>query len=408
MNKVFEDHVFYERLARWGEKNEVTPDNADLEKETVSYFESLGIQPKRAVELWGKLVEDWRIDKSSVEKKIWALKHGFLPDKISLFNLTDENFTDYLSDYDYFIMHPLNNHFAFWINDKITLKYMLQKPLCINKEKGIYMDLMPEYYLYIENDGHYSYLMDAPDDIERDENFLYNLLRKKQILALKPSRGEGGMGFIRLEFTDGDIVLNGKTVSLNEWNECKDKLDGYIVTEYVIQHHELAEICPTSACTLRVVTCKTNHHYDGGETNILLNYARFGTSKSGSTSNLSTGGVGVRYDWNTGLYDESFYLYPQYSADGKTVVLDHYPDDGVSLKGKKLPNWELVRDSVYSVCELMSSLDFFGFDILITEDGVKICEINSMPSIGYEQLISGPLLKNKVAAEFFENKLFCK
>lgn len=403
MNKVFEDNVFYEKLARWGEKNEVTPDNADLEKEAVSYFESLGIQPKRAVELWEELIGYWKNEKSSVEKKIWALRRGFLPDKISLFKLTEDNFSDYLSDYNYFIMHPLNNHFAFWINDKLTLKYMLQKPLCINKEKGIYMDLMPEYYLYIENDGHYSYLMDAPDNIARDESFLYNLLKEKLILALKPSRGEGGCGFYKLEYLDDTIILNGNKLSMDEWDDFKDKLSGYIVTEYVMQHHELAEICPTSACTLRVVTCKTNRHYDGGKTEVLISYARFGTEKSKNTSNLSAGGVGVKFDFDTGEYADCMYR-KGVLKDGEDFKVYAHPDNGISLKGKKLPNWELVRDSVFAVCDCLSSLDYLGFDIIVTETGVKICEINSLPGIDCEQLLEGPLMKHRIGAAFFNEK----
>lgn len=403
MNKIFEDDPFYGKLSVWGEKEEVTPDNVELKKEAVSYFEGLGIQPKRAVELWEELVRLWKIEKSSVEKKIWALRRGFLPDKISLFKLTEDNFSDYLSDFNYFMMHPLNNHFAFWINDKLTLKYMLQKPLCINKEKDIYMDLMPEYYLYIENDGHYSYLMDAPDHIVRDEGFLNNLLKEKQILALKPSRGEGGSGFFVLEYNDAGICANGKTLSLEEWDDFKQKLNGYVVTEYVRQHHELEEMCSTSACTLRVVTCKTNHHFDGGKTDVIVSYARFGTKKSGKTSNLSAGGVGVKFDFYTGEYADCFYRKGELK-DGEDFKVYAHPDNGISLKGKKLPNWELVRDSVFAVCDRLSSLDYLGFDIIVTETGVKLCEINSLPGIDCEQLIECPLMKHKVGAAFYNEK----
>lgn len=161
----------------------------DVSSSFTSFFDEMGLQHKRSQYLTFLLEEAWKVSTDTFDQKLWALSKGFLPDKLQLYKLSEENYGDYLSDYDYFLIHPLNNHFAIWINDKITLKYMLQAPLCINKEKKKMMDLMPEYYLYIENDGRYSYLMDAPESIKRDGDFIMNLVKDKGILALKPSNG---------------------------------------------------------------------------------------------------------------------------------------------------------------------------------------------------------------------------
>ena len=45
-----------------------------------------------------------------------------------------------------------------------------------------------------------------------------------------------------------------------------------------------------------------------------------------------------------------------------------------------------------------------GLDIIITEDGMKLCEINSHPAIDYEQVMCGPVLKNEKVRAFFEHK----
>lgn len=43
-------------------------------------------------------------------------------------------------------------------------------------------------------------------------------------------------------------------------------------------------------------------------------------------------------------------------------------------------------------------------NIIIAEDRMKLCEINSYPAIDYEQIICGPVLSRKKVKEFFENK----
>lgn len=77
------------------------------------------------------------------EKKKWALERGFYPGRIELYGLTEKNYMNYVPDYQYFMMHPMNNHFLKWL-DKLTLKYVLNSNGC--------ECVMPEYYLYIENE----------------------------------------------------------------------------------------------------------------------------------------------------------------------------------------------------------------------------------------------------------------
>lgn len=56
------------------------------------------------------------------------------------------------------------------------------------------------------------------------------------------------------------------------------------------------------------------------------------------------------------------------------------------------------------ICQHISSLDYLGLDIIITEAGMKLCEINSHSAIDYEQIMCGPVLSRKKVKEFFEKK----
>lgn len=363
-----------------------------------------GLQKNRAIYLAKSIDEDWKINMDiSNEAKIWAMERGFLPGRMKLYGLNEQNFRDYLSDIDYFLLHPLNNHFAIWINDKLTLKYVI--PSVFHTQEGRCLSIMPEYYLYIENDGRYSYLMDSPKYILHDENYLFNLLKEKQILALKPSRGAGGHGFVKLQYVDGGIYANSKKMDKTAFDTFRDSLNGYLVTEYVSQHKALDTVWDKSVCTLRIISVKNNNKNltDGGKTNVIVSYARFGTEKSNGASNLSSGGVGIAYDFDNGRFADYFYQYLKYASDGN-IYLSEHPDTKVSLSGKRLPHWEIVRDVVYSVCDYLSSLEYFGFDLMVTDSGVKMCEINTHPSLDYEQVMCGPIWLKSAAKEFFETK----
>lgn len=334
------------------------------------------------------------------EKKKWALQRGFYPGRIELYGLTEDNYCDYIPDYQYFMLHPMNNHFLKWL-DKTTLKYVLNSNGC--------EDVMPDYYVYVENeqcDGRFTYLMDCPDDIKKDENFLMNLLKEKGILAMKPNSGtSGGLGFIKLELVEGEIKENNKPIDIKRFNEIQDSMRNYIITEYAHQHHELAAVWPDSECTLRVIMCKnpTEDRYAPTTWSCAVSYARFGTSVNGGASNLSSGGVGVGFDFETGKYKDFCIRYKRFTPDGKWM-LEKHPDTDAVWKKLGLPNWSYVKKKINDICQHISSLDYLGLDIIITEDGMKLCEINSHPAIDYEQIMCGPVLAREKVKEFFEKK----
>lgn len=344
-----------------------------------------------------KLADDEKAFAVSDEEKRWALSKGFYPGRIELYGLNKENYTEYLPDYNYFMIHPINHHFRIWINDKLSLKYTLNSNGC--------EESMPEYYLYVENSGDYTYLMDSPVDIPQDKDYIYNLLKRKGTLAIKPNSGtSGGRGFMKMEYRDGEIFENNCKISFNEFEDAIALLKNHIVTQYAYQHKELANIWPESECTLRVVMIKVpNDKYEKKEWKCIVSYARFGTSISGGASNLSSGGIGVGFDYQTGTFNEFGIRYKRFCPDGEWRCTKH-PDTSVEWKNEKLPNWDYVRNGIERICDHIASLDYLGFDVIITPAGFKLCEINTHPAADYEQVMCGPIMKKDGAAAFFEHK----
>ncbi len=344
-----------------------------------------------------KLKDDEVAFPVSTNEAEFALRHGFYPGRVALYGLNEDNVKNYLPDYNYFMLHPLNNHFLKWL-DKTTLKYVLNSNGC--------EDTMPKYYVYVENDGSYTYLMDCPDDIEKNSDFLLNLLKRFGILAMKPNSGtSGGLGFIKLELRDGVMYENNKEIDLERFEQIKASMKNYIITEYVRQHSELAKIWPDSECTLRVIMAKIpkTDPYAKAEWTCNVSYARFGTSINGGASNLSSGGIGVGFDFESGKYHDFALRYKRFCKDGQWRLASH-PDTGICFGGEGLPNWEIVKKKILDVCDHISSLDYLGLDVIITEDGMRLCEINSHPAMDYEQIMCGPALAKEKTRAFFEAK----
>ncbi len=360
----------------------------------------LGMDYKWAKMFVKKLRDDEAAFPTDEAQKRWALERGFYPGRVELYGLTEENWRQYVPDYPYFMLHPMNNHFLKWL-DKTTLKYVLNSNGCEST--------MPEYYVYVENDlcgGRFTYLMDCPNDIPKDKDFLRHLLERKKILAMKPNSGtSGGLGFIKLELRDDGLFENNKPIDTARFEEIRDAMRNYIVTEYVHQHHELAAIWPDSECTLRVIMCKdpTEDKYAATTWSCVESFARFGSVLSGGASNLSAGGVGVGFDFETGAYKDYGVRYKRFCPDGNWKI-DRHPDTGVIWKDCVLPNWAYVKQKICDVCQHLSSLDYMGLDIIISEHGMKLCEINSHPALDYSQVLGQPALTDPTVRSFYEKK----
>ena len=377
-------------------RNESNAVNTDYDKLLELVRES-GMDYKWAAMFVKKLAHDEQQYDADDATKEWALKRGFYPGRVELYGLTEENYRYYMPDYAYFMLHPINHHFRKWL-DKLTLKYVLNSSDSAPS--------MPEYYLYVENNGNYTYLMDLPKNTVKDKDFILNLLKEKGTLTIKPNSGtSGGKGFMKVEWKDNSIHINNEPTSYEEFEAIISKIGNNIVTEYCKQHSELAKIWPDSECTLRVTMVKMPYEniWDNARWHNIVSIARFGSSVSGGASNMSAGGIGVGFDFETGKFRDFGLRFRRFAEDGNIFCYEH-PDSKVRWSDFTLPNWPEVKSMIEKVCQQVSSLDYMGLDIIITEDGVKICEINSHPAIDDDQIMCHPIfLNDEDAVDFFKH-----
>ena len=76
----------------------------------------------------------------------------------------------------------------------------------------------------------------------------------------------------------------------------------------------------------------------------------------------------------------------------------HHPDTGVLIEGQ-IPLWDKVKEVVQKICLTIPELEYLGFDIAITDHGVKVLEINK-----HQDLHRNPEYGEEVQ-RFFRDKI---
>ena len=345
---------------------------------------------KRFARFFQNLAEkDYEAGFLPVEQIEWAHMHGFLADRVPSYQLTEKNCNLYLSDYDYYRLWPLNNPYRIWINDKLTLKYILPAER--------FSEVLPEYYYYIEERGVIP-MMDwhGPVGVEG----VVSLLKKKKVLAMKPVNGTGSNDFYKLSEINGCLYVNESRMSDDEFCDFINTNMHFIITEYLVPGEQFKRI-HEKIHTLRLLVLNDT----GISPNIVGGYLRFGTDGHGEANHLrSSSDCHANFDFytqidiDTGEYGQSILLYPD-----KVVSHPRHPDTNMLAEGV-IPKYEELKMKVLEIARYLFQAEWMGFDIGLTDDGFKIMEINSHPGIQMPQ-ITKPFWDNERLATYLKKRL---
>ena len=326
-----------------------------------------GLVPYQSTRWISDVARDFRA-KTGVpaSKKLWAYRHGFLSHRLGQYGITEDNWKGFISDFEYRWLRHINSKYRYWLEDKITLKYVASG----------FKECFPGYYYYTSlHDGENRIIpmMDLPHGYGADYESVLRLARERGVVALKPDEGSHGEGFYRLEWDGTGYRLNGAPATEERVRSIlSDPSNQYLVTEYIQMHPQLKEIYPDSVNTIRVTVFKAD-----GRTPVIGNaYMRIGSSRTGFVDNLAAGGICASVDIETGRYGNAKIL--DGVNQGKLVPCPVHPDTGVAIEGT-LPNWELAKEQILGIAAAIPQLEYLGFDVAITEDGIKLPEINRFP-----------------------------
>lgn len=344
------------------------------------YLSIKGFKPYMANHYSKLLTSDFFESKLKFGQKIWAYKKGFLSQRIIHYGINDENYKDFLSDWDYYKMFPLNGIERKWIDDKLTTKYVLAP----------YDEFLPAYYFMI-NGGKVTPL----HNMERNKTYtladVMDKLKAEKILAMKREAGFGGEGFYKLEYCDNDIIVNRKKYTEAQFTELLSSLSNYLIMEYITAHSDIKKYYAESTGVLRIMVINE------GTPQIANAHLRIGSSKSGIIDAYD-GSISSVVDIETGKYSEAWI-----TSGHDYINIKFHPDTNLPLSGT-IPKWEYVKEKILEISAYMPQLAYLGYDVCVTESGFKIYEINSHQGISLYQL-TYPLLKDNEAADFFKSHI---
>lgn len=278
----------------------------------------------------------------------------------------------FLTTRDYYSLHPLNGSESAWIDDKLTLKYILNGTDLSH--------LMPEYYFHINPSGRVLALADCKEvKSSYAVSDIVAVLEAKGILALKKCSASLGEGFIRAEYNrdKAEFTLNGRAYDKDAVTLALGQLRDYLVTEFLKPHPYFAKFNSRSGGCLRYVLGRRLN----GELLEIYSFMRIGTKQSGQVENYNSGGV-LTYI-HDGKFDGGHILDPDKKKD---VCIAHHPDNNLPIKGE-IPLWKELKKAAFDFAALLPQLNYMGFDFCITDKNqVKLIEVNSLSSLDAMQL----------------------
>lgn len=329
-----------------------------------SVFFPKGLKPYLSVrwitEVWDDLFHNKSV---SLKDKIWAYRHGFLSYRLEQYGIDESNVNQYISDFEYKWLRHINGSYRAIFEDKITVKYIVNK----------FKECFPDYYFHIKssNDGNVMIpMMDCPDGLGEGIDAIFELVKRKGVLALKPDEGSHGDGFYKLSYIGGQYYLNFDRTDKNQVSDILlNPNNQYLVTEYIDNHPQFKEIYEGAVNTIRMIVFKK----DGVNAHIGNAYMRFGSKKTGAVDNMGAGGMFVQVDIETGNYGNAKII-------TNNAILDcpNHPDTGVLMEGT-IPHWDSIKETILNIANSIPQLEYFGFDVAVTENGIKLPEINRFP-----------------------------
>lgn len=188
----------------------------------------------------------------------------------------------------------------------------------------------------------------------------------RDAVMVKPVDGLGGHG-----------VHIQKVSEIGDHTAFHQKLlaERLFLEELIVQHPEMAQLCPSSVNTIRIMTVNT-----GKQAEIFFAGLRVGAAGA-DVDNFHAGGMAVLVDPETGVLQSD-------AINKSGQWFSSHPDTGISFQGRKLPMWDQVRRICLEASFVNSNIHVVGWDVAITPDGPTFVEGNRRPGFDLPQMVS--------------------
>lgn len=334
-----------------------------------------------------QFVRKWPVNPLSLRNTVTMFRKGFYPDSVVAYNFRDNDCQDYLSDLSWRRISKPNGKYSIILNDKILFERVLRHIVRI-----------PINYSLI--------LGGTIVPIDRQETFkslgdILDWCSSHAKVVLKPSRGDKGRGVMVVSVEKDRVLLNHRPMGFREFGQLVSDLDGYMITEYIEQGSFANGIFPDAVNTARILTMispSTLQPLVAGAT------LRIGTRETAPLDNMSRGGLGAYIEPHSGILGRATRLISY--SNNEVVWYDRHPDTNEQIRGRQIPNWDHVVNSILAAACAVPFIPYIGWDVCLCDEGVVVIEGNSAPGFRLHQM-HAPLLKHKGVRNYCKHHNIC-
>lgn len=318
---------------------------------------------------------------------LWMYRNGFCQEQAISCDISDSNKKSYLRDKDYRRCHPVNGTYSSIIDNKLYLPYLFKD----------YPSFVPEYYFRIHK-GHFKSLDRrlGSDDVRQIES----LLEEKGMLAVKAVSSSLGEGFAVLESKEGRIYINRAPIDAGGFGKYLAALDDSVITEYVVQHEYSGRINPSCANSIRLLCLRPT---ESDKFVLARSFHRFGVNDNIVDNLGSSSGILCHIDIGSGTLKDCGLVKNRGDIVRKVAISSH-PQSGAQIAGIRIPGWDAVVGKLLEIFNTFPFLKYIGVDIVITNDGFKVLEVNSLSTLLVFQA-EMPIFEDPLLGPFFRTLL---
>jgi len=320
----------------------------------------------------------------SAASTLRAWRRGFLSQSYLLYELDRNDAANYVTDRTrYLRLSRLNAPYSVILHDKLLFGEVFRR----------HSDVLPETYAVVRN-GRVVPMSEAEhvDSVEA----IFELLSRRRRLVLKGIRGWGGSDTTVMEDRDGELFFGGVPTGRDRARRYIASRPPQILTEYVEQAAYAREIFPDSANSIRMLTMIDGETY---EPFLARAVHRFGGRHTRLMDNFTQGGVAAMVDPETGSLGHGIRVLPT----GRPEAVECHPDTGAKIAGVVVPRWREALERVLEIAREHAYLPYVGWDLVVTDDGIRLLEGNSNSGTDVLQ-VHGPLLADARIRRFYKRR----
>jgi len=298
--------------------------------------------------------------------KMWL--KGFFSEAYVIYNLKENDSSQYLSDYARYKTRFINSDYEVILRNKNVFRELVSS----------YLDV-PKDYGYVRGGRIYS-----TQGAEMSWEEFMDVVEDSRLI-IKPVTGGGGFGVVQLQRSEGKFFLNKRENRPEDVKNYFASLKNCIISEFAQQGGYADKIFPDTANTIRLLTILEP---GSGRPFMPIAIHKFGTSRSFPSDNRHQGGISAKIDIETGVMGKATYMSP---AEHRQVWITRHPETDEPIEGVKIPNWQSFKDKLLFTAGKFPFLKYIGWDVVATDTGVTVIEGNNFSGVKLLQIHQGLL-----------------